>query len=67
MRLRPLSILEVIMDLIIWLLSVVDLFDDTLDAVQAVAILGFFLHTLLFLTVLRLMAWLIVRGAKRRL
>ena len=55
------------MDLVNWLLLVVDLFDIALDAVLAVPVLGFFLYLLLFLTLFHAMAWLISRGARRRL
>lgn len=55
------------MDLTVWLLSVVDLFDMALDAVLSLPVLAFFLYALLFLTVLRVMAWLVVRGARRKL
>ena len=50
------------MDLNDWLLSVADLYNDTLNAIMGVPIGRFFLSALLFLVVVELVAWLTTRG-----
>lgn len=55
------------MGLLDWLLSVLDLFGDTLDAVCTVPILAFFLAVLIFLALVSLLASLVRAGRRGRL
>ena len=50
-----------------WLLEVIALFNDTLQAVMALPVLRLFLVLLLFLALVSFLAYLVQRGRKGRM
>jgi hypothetical protein len=54
------------MNVLIFLLSVVDLFDGVLKAIMSVSILSFFMTALLFFGVISFFVWLVNWGRKNK-